>query len=150
MQNYIKSLTVASTAPTSVLIEEQKTTCNEEWKGVVAYSCAPPVNCAGSATPNFCHASNTSLAPACYFNDGPNLLLDKQSMHEIYDVAHLFDRLGCGSMASSSEGNKDFEMAMEWGATMPPLMMPTSSENVKREMDLMEMISQNNILHGPF
>ena len=115
---------------------------------MVAYSSVAPVNCAASATPNICHASNTSLAPACYFNDV--LLIDKKSMHEVYNVAHLFDRLGCGSMASSSEGNKDFEMATEWDATMPPLMMPTSSENVKREMDLVEMISQNNILRSPF
>lgn len=42
------------------------------------------------------------------------------------------------------------EMAMPWDATIPPPLMPTSPENVKAEMDLMEMIAQNNIPRTTF
>lgn len=149
LQNYIKSLSLASTSTPVLTTETQKAVCNEEWEGVVAYSRTPSLVYSGSETSSIHHASNTCGASTCYLKDIPGLFLEKKSMNGIYDVAYLFDRLGCGPMASSSVGAEDYEMTAEWDAAMPPLMMPTSSETVKREMDLVEMISQNNILHGP-
>lgn len=145
LQNYIKSLTPASVTPVSVLtMEDQKTVCNKECMGPVSYVSTPPMGSMGSETGRIC----TYGCSGCYIDDVPGLL-DKKSMHVTYDVADLFDRLGCDLMASGSEGIKDFDMAMEWDVPMPSLLMPESSENVKREMDLVEMMSQNNMLHSP-
>ncbi|ONK66224.1 uncharacterized protein A4U43_C06F5510 [Asparagus officinalis] len=133
LQNYIKSLTsTLTTAPTSVLpFDNQKSTTagnKEEWKGVLSM----PLK----------SITGTYEAPAC---GGPDLGIENRNVDEgIYDVGHLFDRLEFGAMASggsssSSEGNEDFETAMNWD-----LMLPLSPENVKREMDLVEMIFENN------
>lgn len=149
LQNYIKSLTPASVTPVSVLTtEDQKTVCNRECVGPVSYVSTPPMGPVGSETSSIHHVSSTNGGSSCYIDDVPGLL-DKKSMHGTYDHADLFDRLGCDLMASGSEGIKNFDMAMEWDVSMPSLLMPESSENVKREMDLVEMMSQNNMLHSP-
>lgn len=130
--------------------EDLKTKCNEEWKGMVTYASMPPMPSmvlAGVKTSSDCHANNTYVAPACYYNDASGPILAKNSMHELNDVAGLFDGVGCGPTIGNTEGGNDFAMAGQGDASMPWLMMP-ASENVKREMDLLEMISQSNICHG--
>lgn len=88
------------------------------------------------------HKDNTSARNdenifhiSCNFGDVPDFIVDKNIETEaMHDPIKLFDNLSAGAETGSFSRNKEIEMDMEWN----------SDENVRMEMDLVEMIALKN------
>lgn len=95
---------------------------------------------------------NDCLVSACNFSNVPDLLLNKNMVHGMYDNMNLFYQLNHETMTNSFEGNEDFEVEAGWNSEIPPLGTPTtSSENVKIEMELVDKITlKNEIIDDSF
>nr|XP_009394068.1 PREDICTED: transcription factor MYB98-like isoform X1 [Musa acuminata subsp. malaccensis] len=130
LQNYIKSLAL-SPAPST----RKRKPGNSSKSTVSAMPAEEPSTAADAYRDGDDH-----LVPACDFSDVMVSLLfqdEEKVPAEGYDVGHLFDQLGCGPGV-----DKSLEMEMEYWDDI--VATPQSYEDVKPEMDLVEMMSQNS------
>ena len=135
LENYIKNVTLAAEAQSTIGTTKDQMIAFDTVTVTGSPSKRPITRVAADVADNF-HVKYEHLVPAasvCDFSCMPDLLLASQ-----------FDQLDSDPLMNDSGGNIDFEMDMEWDNEMPPSMKSSpSSQDVKREMDLVEMITSN-------
>ncbi|CAL9183149.1 unnamed protein product [Musa hybrid cultivar] len=140
LQNYIKSLALSS-APST----RRRKASSGNSKAATA-AAVEELSAAADASPN----SDDNLVPACDFSDVmASLLFDEEEEEEkavpceSYDFGYFLDQLGCGADVDKSlQTEVEVEVAMEWEDMVA---MPLCCEDMKPEMDLLEMLSQSSM-----
>ncbi|CAD5177468.1 unnamed protein product [Musa acuminata subsp. malaccensis] len=140
LQNYIKSLALSS-APSTRRRKASSGNSKAATAGAVE-----ELSAAADASPN----SDDNLVPACDFSDVmASLLFDEEEEEEkavpceSYDFGYFLDQLGCGADVDKSlQTEVEVEVAMEWEDMAA---MPLCCEDMKPEMDLLEMLSQSSM-----
>ncbi|CAL9092465.1 unnamed protein product [Musa acuminata var. zebrina] len=140
LQNYIKSLALSS-APST----RRRKASSGNSKAATA-AAVEELSAAADASPN----SDDNLVPACDFSDVmASLLFDEEEEEEkavpceSYDFGYFLDQLGCGAdIDKSLQTEVEVEVAMEWEDMAA---MPLCCEDMKPEMDLLEMLSQSSM-----
>ncbi|XP_008812703.2 transcription factor MYB13-like [Phoenix dactylifera] len=154
LQNYIKNLALQwGTAPTvpAASAAAPRTPADDHLKSTesndggseasMALTCVPVEGLSADVGADACGGSDDILA--CDFSDMANLLLDDNKVDvppERYDMGYLFDLLGWGP-GIAKKSCLDMEMAWD---EMPTPCEANTKVKVKKEMDLVEMIAQNN------
>ncbi|PQP99503.1 transcription factor MYB98-like [Prunus yedoensis var. nudiflora] len=157
LQEYIKSLNLDSTGSSTGRQRKNKSGNN---------NATSPNNMAASSTKSHTQqtqnnvgfsCANDRLVPNYDFNEDPDFCFDDNMFQEGCSIDSLLDDIPCAPVLGENNGDfdgkimaqasvvadeeKDFEMEMQVDVDMGPVM---ESSEVKKELDLVEMISQVN------
>ncbi|XVE57156.1 hypothetical protein DITRI_Ditri04bG0069300 [Diplodiscus trichospermus] len=134
LQEYIKSLNLESSSSTRF----QEKSCNDTTHEAIAdKSSSKPSNYRTQAL-DFCHSTDR-LVPQCDFNEVPDdFCLDEKLLQESCSIYSLLDDIPSAPVADSNDDHpqKSFETDMA----------PGMGAAVKKELDLVEMISKQAII----
>ncbi|WOL12829.1 transcription factor MYB98-like [Canna indica] len=149
LQNYIQSLALSSSPPST---RSKRKAGNEGGVGGGGKSSKPDPSAlvessAATGDDHLVPAASggeddfSDVMASLLFDDDEEIKVvggEGSSDSQVFDVGYLLDQLGCGPGVDESLG-----MEMQWGemATAAAATMPLCSEDVKPDMDLVEMIS---------